>query len=249
MSTPVQLVSDRVPLRLPMVPNQSVGWKYVALDLTLGALSWASWPWGAILLWPIAAVTLVTLGYFLLGPGIYQKRDGKLPLRARVVLAPVLIGQYLSWLCYKRQGDAWNAVAPNVWIGRSLTDAEAADAVGRGVTAVVDLSDAFSEAAPFVNATYLHLPVLDLTAPTPAHLAEAVAFINEHSSRGTVFVHCKIGYSRSAAVVGAWLLATGRAKSVDDAIVRLRAIRPSIVIRPEVRIALAGFAARAKTEI
>jgi protein phosphatase len=226
-----------------MVRNLRIGWHYVALGLTLGALSWATWPWGAILLWPIGAVILVALGYILLGPGIYRKQGGKIPLIARVVLAPVLFGEYLSWLYYKRQGDAWNAVAPTVWIGRSLTDTEAADAVGQGVTAVVDLSDAFAEAAPFINATYLHLPVLDLTAPTPAHLAEAVAFINEHSSRGIVFVHCKIGYSRSAAVVGAWLLASGYAKSVDEAIAKLRAVRPSIVIRPEVRQALIDFAA------
>ena len=163
------------------------------------------------------------------------------------MLAPFLFGQYLSWRYYKRQGDAWNAVAPNVWIGRLLTDSEAATAVGQGVTAVVDLSDAFSEAAPFRNATYRHIPILDLTAPTPAHLAEAVAFIDEHASCGIVYVHCKIGYSRSAAVVGAWLLASGRAKSVDDAIAQLRAVRPSIVIRPEVREALTNYAQIARS--
>lgn len=246
-ATCLYLVRD-VPLRLPMVRNSRVGWKYVALGLILGALSWAAWPWGAILIWPIAAVALVAAGYFLLGPSIYRKQDGRLPFSTRVVLAPVLIGQYLSWLHYKRQGDAWNAVAPGVWIGRSLTDIEAADAVDQGVIAVVDLSDAFSEAAPFLKASYRHLPVLDLTAPTPAHLAEAVAFIEEHISRGVVYVHCKIGYSRSAAVVGAWLLASGRAKSVDDAITQLRAVRPSIVIRPEVHQALANFAMRGDSE-
>ncbi|MEX0641762.1 MAG: dual specificity protein phosphatase family protein [Pirellulales bacterium] len=242
-ATCLYLVRD-VPLHLPMVRNSCVGWKYVTLGLALAALSWAAWPWGAILVWPIAAVTLVALGYFLLGPSIYRKQNGALPFSARVVLAPVLFGQYLSWLHYKRQGDAWNAVAPNVWIGRSLTDAEAANAVGQGVSAVVDLSDAFSEAAPFRNAAYRHLPVLDLTAPTPAHLAEAVLFIEEHASQGVVYVHCKIGYSRSAAVVGAWLLASGRAKSVHEAIAQLRAVRPAIVIRPEVREALVNFSKR-----
>src|SRR5262245_1841120 len=207
----------------------SISWKYVALGVVLGLLSWATWPWGAILVWPITAVALVALGYFILGPSIYRKQDGRLQFSSRVVLAPVLLGQYLSWRYYKRQGDRWNAVAPNVWIGRWLTDAEAADAIGQGVVAVVDLSDAFSEAAPFLATTYRHLPVLDLTAPTPEHLAEAVAFINEHSKRGIVYVHCKIGYSRSAAVVGAWLLANGRAKSADEAIAQLRAVRPSIV--------------------
>jgi membrane-associated phospholipid phosphatase len=240
-ATCLYLVRD-VPLRLPMVRNARVGWKYAALGTALGVLSWATWPWGAILVWPIAAVTILALGYFLLGPSIYRKQDGRVPFSARVVLAPVLVGHYLSWHYYKRQGDPWNAVAPRVWIGRSLTDAEATTAVGQGVVAVVDLSDAFSEATPFRNVTYRHLSVLDLTAPTPAHLAEAVAFIDAHAPRGIVYVHCKIGYSRSAAVVGAWLLASGRAKSVDHAIAQLRAVRPAIVIRPEVHEALANFA-------
>jgi hypothetical protein len=155
----------------------------------------------------------------------------------------MLAAQYLSWLFYKRQGDAWNSVSSNVWIGRWLTKDEAAAAVEQGVTAVIDLSDAFSEVGPFLAVTYRHLPVLDLTAPTTFQLAEAVAFINEHSQEGVVYVHCKIGYSRSAAVVGAWLLASGRAASVDDAVALLRAARPTIVIRPEVYRALSDFVA------
>jgi protein phosphatase len=228
-----------------MVRNVAVGWKYVALLFVLAIACAVTWPWGAILLWPIVAVTIVVAGYFLLGPAIYRKQNGRLPLVTRIILAPMLVGQYLSWRYYKRQGDAWNVVAPNVWIGRSLTDAEAADAIARGVTAVVDLSDAFAEAAPFLrNAVYRHIPVLDLTAPTPAHLDESVAFINEHAVGGIVYVHCKIGYSRSAAVVGAWLLANGPSQTVDEAITQLRAVRPVIVIRPEVCEALADFAQR-----
>ena len=62
---------------------------------------------------------------------------------------------------------------------------------------------------------------------------------------GRVYVHCKIGYSRSAAVVGAWLVASGAARSADEAIARLRAARPSIVIRPEAETALRKFAGAA----
>jgi protein-tyrosine phosphatase len=55
-------------------------------------------------------------------------------------------------------------------------------------------------------------------------------------------VHCKIGYSRSAAVVGAYLLGIGRVQNSDDAIGLLRRARPSIVVRPEVYEALIQFA-------
>jgi membrane-associated phospholipid phosphatase len=231
------LVSDS-PLRLPMVRNSRIGWQHAALGLCLIALAYVIWPWGWILVWPIVAVAIVTLGYFHAGPGIFRKTYGRLPFSAKVVLAPVLAGQYVSWLYYKRQCRAWDEVAPGVWIGRWLSDAEARDAVNAGVTAVLDLSDAFSEARPFVEREYCHLPVLDLTAPTQSQLAKATTFIEANAARGIVYVHCKIGYSRSAAVVAAWMLQTGRAATVDDAIAQLREKRPSIVIRPEIRVAL-----------
>ena len=93
--------------------------------------------------------------------------------------------------------SAWDEVVPGVWIGRVLSDAEAAEACD-GVTAVLDLTAEFAEAAPVPGRpTICNMPILDLTAPTPDQLREAVAFITEHSQHGTVYVHCKIGYSRS----------------------------------------------------
>ena len=81
--------------------------------------------------------------------------------------------------------------------------------------------------------------VPDLTAPTPEQMREAAAFIAEHTARGVVYVHCKIGYSRSAAAVGAHLIATGL--SAEEAVGRLRAARPSIVVRPEAMATLVEF--------
>ena len=44
-------------------------------------------------------------------------------------------------------------------------------------------------------------------------------------ARGPVLVCCALGYSRSACAVAAWLLATGRAATVDAALARVRAAR------------------------
>jgi len=72
-------------------------------------------------------------------------------------------------------------------------------------------------------------------------LRQAVEFISRRAERGVVYVHCKVGYSRSAAVVGAYLLASRRAGSVDQALAILRDSRPGIVIRPEALAALNAF--------
>jgi protein phosphatase len=106
---------------------------------------------------------------------------------------------------------------------------------------VLDLSAEFSEAKPFRRINYRNIPVLDLTAPTQPQLVEASKFIGNSSQNGAVYVHCKIGYSRSAAAVAAYLMTSGKVKTADEAFAMIRRVRPSVVIRPEVLSALSEF--------
>lgn len=230
------------PLTAPVVPNPRVAALYLAGCVVAGALALVGWPWTALLLWPAASLLIVATAYLGVGPGVFRKAAGRLPLPTWLLLGPCLLGQYLSLRYYRRQCRSWDAVAPGVLIGRRLTDAEATQAVRGGVTAVLDLTAEFSEASPFLRLAYCNVPILDLTAPTPEQLGVATAFISEHAKTGVVYVHCKIGYSRSAAAVGAHLLATGQADTVTDAEAWLRRARPSIVIRPEAMAALHRFA-------
>lgn len=226
---------------MAVTANRRVGSYYLAgaavlilVALNLG--SWALW-----LLWPSLSLGIVGAAYFGIGPGIYRKEDGRLPLSARLVLGPCLLGQYISLLYYKRQCDVWNEVVPGLWIGCKPNNVEANESRKQGVAAVLDLTCEFSETGPFRNSIYRNIPILDLTAPTRAQLADAVAFIRENVGKGTVFVHCKIGYSRSAAVVGAYLLVSGQAETTNAAIAMMRKARPSLVVRPEAEAALREF--------
>ena len=198
-------------------------------------------PWGGLLVWPALALGITAAAYWGVGPGIFRKENGTLPLSTRILLGPVLAGQWLSLYHYRRQCRPWDEIVPGVWMGRKLNVGEAAEAVQRGVKAVLDLTGEFSEAAPFLETCYRNLPIMDLTAPTREQLLEAVEFIQENAARGTVYVHCKIGYSRSAAVVGAYLMASGRARSAEESVAAIRGARPSAVIRPEAMDALRGF--------
>jgi atypical dual specificity phosphatase len=55
---------------------------------------------------------------------------------------------------------------------------------------------------------HLHLPTTDHFEPSLIDLKTAVHFIAEHEALGKkVYVHCRAGHGRSAAVVFAWLLA------------------------------------------
>jgi len=141
---------------------------------------------------------------------------------------------------YRRQCRPWDEVALGVLIGGTLDEREAAELVDHGVTAVLDLTAEFSEAKPLRRINYRNVPILDLTAPTSSQLHEAVNFITEQVAReGKVYVHCKIGYSRTATIVGAYLMASGQCKTADDVTSHLRKARPTIVIRPEAMTARA----------
>jgi protein-tyrosine phosphatase len=109
------------------------------------------------------------------------------------------------------------------------------------VTAVLDLTSEFSEAKPFLATRYLNIPILDLTAPAQDQLRQMVDFIEKNHENGKVYVHCKIGYSRSAGALGAYLLASGKAAGAEQAIGILRRARPSIIVRPEIVKALQMF--------
>ncbi|HEX5442284.1 MAG TPA: phosphatase PAP2/dual specificity phosphatase family protein [Pirellulales bacterium] len=230
-----------LPAREPVTTNRRVGCNYVGAAAALAGLAMIDAPPAKLLLWPAASCGIAALGYFGLGPNIYRKSAGRLPWSTRLVLAPILAGQYLSLLYYQRQCRPWDIVTPQVWIGRVLSEDEARQAIAAGVTAVLDLTAEFSENGAFLGCNYLNVPVLDLTAPTSRQLCRSIAFIDEHVTHGVLYVHCKIGYSRSAAVVAAYLAANGAAATAEECIERLRAVRPSIVIRPEVEATIRGF--------
>ena len=221
--------------------NHRIGWYYVAGAAIVLMLALIFWPLGALLLWPVIALGIVAAAYFGVGPIIFRKQDGKIPWSTRFVLGPCLIGQYLSLLYYRRQCRSWDEVTPRIWIGGKLGRRAASKAVRSGVTSVLDLSAEFSETQPFREIDYRNIPILDLTAPASEQLRQMAEFIDERSRHGIVYVHCKIGYSRSAAAIAAYLIMLGKANTAEEAFAILRRVRPSIVIRPEVVSALAGF--------
>lgn len=232
-----------------VTPNYRVGGYYAAGSILLVTGTALSWPWGTPLLWPAVSCAILSVGYFGAGPGVYRKDAGRLPPSIRLVMAPVLLGQDLSLRHYRREGRAWDSVAPELLMGRVLNSKEAQKLIARGVTAVLDLTAEFSEVEELRRLTYCNLPILDLTAPTQAQLCSAVKFIRENVKTGIVYVHCKIGYSRTAAVVGAYLMAAGHAAEAEGAMQQMCAARSPLVIRPEVVAALHAFAAMRVKEV
>lgn len=231
-------------IRHPVSTNRSIGTGYAAVCVATTVMAAGLGPWGTWLLWPAAAAGISACGYFGVGPGIYRKTSGRLPLSSRLVLAPVLCGHLLSWWYYQRKCRAWDELRPHVWIGRWLTPSEALTAEEQGVRAVLDLTSELSAPPAFRSLHYLNVPILDLTAPTAEQLDQCLRFIDEQAPKGVVYIHCKAGYSRTAAVAASYLVAHQLAVSADDAMDQLRQVRPSIIIRGEAAQAIKSFAER-----
>ena len=226
--------------RQPVTRNPRVGAIYCASAAALIAIATTVWPWGAILFWPALSLSVVASAYFGMGPGIFRKHSGRLPIATWLLLAPVIAGQRLSMLRYIRRSNPWDAITANVWVGRTLNVREAKRALEDGVAAVLDLTCELPETGVFArHPNYHNLPVLDLTAPTAEQFTEAIAFIVRHAGAGrVVYVHCKAGYSRSAAIVAAYLLQTNQVADASAAVAHLRRCRPGIIIRPEALVAV-----------
>jgi membrane-associated phospholipid phosphatase len=169
--------------------NVRIGLYYLSGAGLLAAAAIVLGGWALLLLWPTLGLALAAGVYFGWTTDLFGKENGRLPLSSRCLLAPLLLGHWLSLRYYQRKAAAWNEVVPGLWMGRRLSEREARQAVRQGVTAVLDLSAEFSEPAAFRGVSYLNLPVPDLTAPSPAQLAAAVAFIRRERS-GPGRRHC-----------------------------------------------------------
>jgi len=89
----------------------------------------------------------------------------------------------------------------------------------------------------------LHLPVPDLTAPTPEQLMRALLFIDTQRAHGrAVAVHCLVGEGRTGTVLAAYRIRGGA--TPEQALRELRVHRPGAVGSAEQERALHAFAAR-----
>lgn len=85
--------------------------------------------------------------------------------------------------------------------------------------------------------------MLDLSPPSARQLLDAADHVQSMVERmgadDKLLVSCALGVSRSAAVVMAWLVISGRCASLDAAEAWVRAKRPQVVLRPALKAAIA----------
>jgi len=196
--------------------------------------------WSLWLLWIAVSLAVVAAIYAFFDERAFQKSaDGSMSLAARWLLAPYLAGAWLNSRWWTRSSPLPDAVLPGLLIGRIPTRAER-DA--HGIRSMVDMTAELPCASSGVR--YISVPQLDLTSPSAGQLERAVRAIESAMTNGPVLVCCALGFSRSAAAVAAWLVASGRAAAAAEAVEQVRRARPAAVLGPEFLDALNRFARR-----
>jgi protein-tyrosine phosphatase len=210
---------------------------YVTGSFILAAAAARMGGWAWWLLWPSGACLILAGIYWTGRPMLFRKRNGSLPSTMLWLLAPYVAAAWLNSRWWTRRDPAACEIAPGVWIGRLPSSAEIK------VLPVGSIVDLTAELPLRVgDARYRHVPVLDLTVPTVGQLDAAVALIDSFETDRPTLVCCALGYSRSAAAAAAWLVAKGRASSVDAAIASIQERRRKVVLTEAHRARLATWA-------
>lgn len=201
------------------------GW-YALGGVSVAAASFAVGGVGLFQLWITGSLLLVALIYLALDGTAFQKNpDGTMSTASWWLFAPYFVGAWINSRAWTRSDNRVDTVHPGLLLGRIPS---AGDLAAAGIQSVVDLTAELPLDSR--GRTYHNVPVLDLTLPTEAQLVAAARAIEAALIGGPTLVCCALGYSRSALACAAWLLLGGHAGSVEEALARLRQIRPSVVL-------------------
>lgn len=181
--------------------------------------------WGWLLLWPGGALVLVAAIYLTGDAARFRKADGRMPAPAFWLLLPYLAGAWINSRLWTRRRPAPSEIDGGLLLGRIPTRRER-----RAARSLVDLAAELPVDREGV--AYRAAPMLDLLPPTVEQIDDAVAAVDALAAERPTLLFCALGYARSATVAAAWLLASGRAAGVDEALAAVRRARPEVALRP-----------------
>jgi protein-tyrosine phosphatase len=208
---------------------------YSAGGIVCAALAWrfqgAAW----ILLWPAGTMLIVAAIYWTGRPELFRKTNGRVPGEVVAVVGPYLAGTWLN-ARWRTRRKAYSEIADGVWVGRLPRHA-------RSFGSIVDVTAELIATSVASSVPYRSVPMLDVLVPTLSKIEAAVKAVDDFRDCRPTLVCCAQGRSRSVTVVAAWLIASHRAPSVNDAVHYIHERRPDIYLRGGHRARLEEWAA------
>ena len=216
-----------------------LGSYYLCGALLFLILAYLFQPWGLWLLYPAISLFGVALSYYLVRPHFFQKQtDGSLSIAATMLFAPYLIFAWLNSRIWTKKhpedSQIFKFENTTIFLGRipkhSTTQKYQA------------VFDCVAELPVNPDSSYFQYTSLDLIPLQADQLQQAVESFNQlidststQKSQQNVLIFCALGYSRSSAILCAWLLQQQHATHVNDAIQMVQSARPWVKLN-EVQI-------------
>ncbi|MGQ9374903.1 phosphatase PAP2/dual specificity phosphatase family protein [Acinetobacter tandoii] len=207
---------------------------YLIAALLLAFLAVFFKGWMLWLAYPASSLFLVACAYSLNRRHFFQKQpDGTISIAAWVLFAPY-------FLLAKLNSRLWTRTHPNDSL--ILTKENTQIFLGRipstqNMQQYDSLFDCCAELPlkpPYDYQQYLSLDLVPLQAQQLNLAVQALnQLLSSQCGNTKVLIFCALGYSRSSSILAAWLLQTGHAHQVDDAIQIIRQARPWIVLNAQ----------------
>lgn len=182
--------------------------------------------------WLSISLFSVSAAYLGKSPQIFRKKqDGSIPLYARWVFIPFLVGVqlYNAWARKTDKVPAIQEIQSNLFLACRLFPSDMQELEQSGVKAILDVTaefDGLDWSAQAEDLAYLNIPVLDHQSPSTEDLLKAINWIDNQLRAGRpAVIHCALGRGRSVFVTAAYLLSKNKGMSVDDALRQIKDIR------------------------
>ncbi len=218
--------------------------------LTAGmlALAWSLTSPGSrvVLLAGAVASAGLSLAYALRSPRLLGKRaDGSLAPLAWLVFWPYLLINSASLWSFRRlsREEPISEIVPGLYLGGRPLRGDRGALEQRAIAATLDLTAEFPEVRFARAGSYLCIPLLDTFPPTRDQLLLATEWLGRRMAEAPVLVHCALGHGRSAGVVAAHLLHSGRVGTLGQALALISERRPGIGLNGGQLRALEDYAA------
>lgn len=206
--------------------NPRIGILFALISILLLLLGPVRGGWYYAAIWPAISFAVAGSAYWRFGPAVYGKRpNGVLAWNRLPLLLPYLAYSWSVWHLYRlvKTENIHDELLPDLLIGRRVLSSE----LPENVDVVVDLTAEFSEPAAIRRRPgYRCFPALDASAPSPTDLVEFLDSLDPEG--GTLYIHCAEGHGRTGLFAAALLLKRGIAITPDDAIARVKAVRPRV---------------------
>jgi protein-tyrosine phosphatase/membrane-associated phospholipid phosphatase len=194
-----------------------------ALLLTLLAIVLkGGWLW---LLWGAIALAIVALIYFLGNPYLFRNQNGRMEEAVLVLLAPYLLCAWLNSRAWTFKHPEPDEIVSGLYLSRLPSRAAI-----KNLQPVTLINCCAELPVMACGQTVYAVPMLDLLAPEVEQINQGVAAINNASQQGNTLVFCALGYSRSAVIIIASLLAEKQAANIEEAISMVRKARTRLVL-------------------